>query len=165
MALVNLPTAQLKFVFRDASGSKSTTLVHVPYATLAAAAITAADAIVAAMALLSGATALGYSLTYVKTDDAPAAAAAGSRVEDKGEFVWRTANGRSTRFSIPAVLDSILNVDGSVDRTNLDVIGLVTVVTDVGSIFAAADGSDITALLEAYQRFNSSSKRQLPSNR
>lgn len=165
MALVNLPTAQLKFTLKDASGSIGHLLIHVPYATLAAAAITAADAISAALTVLTGCAFLGYSLTYAKREDSPADATAGSRVEDKGEFVWLTADGRTTRFSLPGVLDTLLNVDGSIDRTNADVIALVDVVTGVGSIFAGASGSDITALSEAYQRFTSSTKRQLPSNR
>lgn len=165
MALVNLPTAQLKFTLKDASGSIGHLLIHVPYATLAAAAITAADAISAALTALTGCAFLGYSLSYVKVDNAPADPAAGSRVEDKGEFVWLTADGRTTRFSLPGVLDSLLNVDGSIDRTNVDVIALIDVVTGVGSIFAGASGSDITAISEAYQRFSRSSKRQLPTNR
>jgi hypothetical protein len=79
--------------------------------------------------------------------------------------VWREANARLTRFSIPAIKDSVLNVDGSVDRTDLLVTALVDVVTGVDAIFCGADGGDISSLFEAYQRFNSSSKRQLPSNR
>jgi hypothetical protein len=139
--------------------------IHVPYATLAAAAITAADAISAAVTLITGCVVLGYKLTYAKSETTPADAAVGSRVEDKGVFVWRTADGRTTRFTVPGILDSVLNVDGSIDRTNVDIIALDAVVTGVGAIFAGASGSDITALLEAYQAFRSSTKRQLPSNR
>lgn len=165
MALVNLPTASLEFTFRDASGSIGKMVIHVPYATLAAAAITAADAISAAMSVLTDAVLLGYSLTYGKTEDAPGTATLGSRVEEKGQFVWRTANGRTTRFSIPAIVDSVLNVDGSIDRTNVDIIALDAVVTGVGAIFASADGSDISSLFEAYQRFASSTRKQLPAVR
>lgn len=165
MALVNLPTAQLRFDWRDASGSKGSTVIHIPYDTLAAAAITAADAISAAMAALSDAVVDGYSLTYTKAEDAPAAAVAGSRVEEKGVFVWRTANARTTRFTIPAIKDSLLNDSGSIDKTDALIVALDAVVTGVGAIFAGADGSDITALLEAYQRFNSSTRRQLPTDR
>ena len=165
MALTNLPTAALDFTFRDESGSIGHTLVHIPYGTLAAVAIAAADAIVASMALLSNAVCLGYKLTYGKTETTPAAPAAGSRVEDKGQFIWRTADGRTASFSIPAVVEGILNVDGSIDRTNADVIALIAVVTGVGSIFAGASGSDITDILSAYQRFSRSTRNQLPSAR
>jgi len=165
MALVNQPTAALDFTWKDASGSISHTLIHVPYATLASVAIAAADALVAAMAPLSDAVNLGYSLTYKKVENAPDAATDGSRVEEKGVFIWGTSNARTTRFTIPAIQDDLLNVDGSIDRSNALIIALVTAVTDVGTIFASADGSDIVGLLEAYQRFNSSTKNQLPSNR
>lgn len=165
MSLSNLPTAQLSFAMRDASGSTGRLLIHVPYATLAAAAITAADAIAAAVAAITGCVVDGYELTYSKRETAPADPTAGSRVENKGLFIWRTADGRTTRFSVPGIVDAVLNPDGSIDRTNADIIALETVVTDVGSIFAGASGSDITALLEAYQRFSSTTKNQLPAAR
>lgn len=165
MALTNLPTAQLSFDLRDASGSTGKMLIHVPYATLAAVAITAADAISAAISAVTDCVVDGYSLTYGKREDAPGTPVAGSRVEEKGQFIWRTADGRTTRFSVPAIKDSLLNVDGSVDKTNAAVVALVDVVTGVDSIFAGASGSDITALLEAYQRFNRSTRNQLPSAR
>jgi hypothetical protein len=63
------------------------------------------------------------------------------------------------------VVDSILNPSGSIDKANALVTALVAVVTDVDLIFASADGSDITALLEAYQSFRGSTRKQLPSDR
>jgi len=165
VALVNTPTAKLDFTFVDGSGSLGHSLIHVPYATLAAAAITAADAISAAMALLTDAVVTGYSLTYTKFDDAPGTPAAASRVEKKGFFDWRTSNARTTSFTIPSILDSLLTPSGKIDQTNADIIALVAVVTGTGSIFAGADGSDIVSLIHAYQRFNRSSKRQLPGDR
>lgn len=165
MALSNLPTAQLSFAMRDASGSVGRLLIHVPYSTLAAAAITAADAIAAAVALITGCVVDGYELTYAKRETAPGTPAAGSRVENKGLFIWRTADGRTSRFSVPGIVDSVLNPDGSIDRTNVDIAALEAVVTGVGSIFAGASGSDITALLEAYQRFSSTTRNQLPAAR
>lgn len=165
MAFVNTPAATLGFTFRDASGSISTVQINVPYATLAAVAITAADAIRAAMLALSDATVIGQSLTYSYFDDAPPAANAGSRVEEKGQFIWRTSNGRTTGFTIPAIKDSVLTPSGAIDRTDALVIALDTVVTGAGAIFASADGSDITSLYKAYQRFNRSTKRTLPADR
>lgn len=165
MALTNLPTASLKIDYRDASGSKGSTVFHIPYDTLASVAIAGADLVSAALNALSDAAIDGYSITYSKTEDTPATPTAGSRVEEKGNFIWRTANGRTTRFSIPAIVDSVLNPSGSVDKTDALVLALVAAVTDVDLIFASADGSDITALLEAYQSFRASTKQQLPSDR
>jgi len=165
MALVNLPTASLKIDYRDASGTPSSTLFHIPFDTLASVAITAADLISAALNALSDAAIDGYSITYAKTEDTPATPTAGSRVEEKGNFIWRTANGRTTRFTIPALVDSVLNESGSIDKANALVLALVAAVTDVDLVFASADGSDITALLEAYQSFRGSTRRQLPTDR
>jgi hypothetical protein len=165
MALTNLPTAQLKFQFRDETGSVASMLIHVPYATLAAAAIAAGDAIMATIVAITGCTPLGYSLTYSKSETDPAAADDGSRVENKGVFTWRTADGRATTFTVPGIVEAVLNPDGSVDRTNAEIIALVAVVEDVGAIFAGASGSDIVSLLSAYQRFNGSTRKQLPSAR
>ena len=80
-------------------------------------------------------------------------------------FSWRTADGRSTTFTVPGILEEVLNPDGSIDRTNALIIAMVAVVEDVGAIFAGASGSDIVGLLSAYQRFSGSTKRQLPSAR
>jgi hypothetical protein len=165
MAFINTPAATLSFTFRDASGSQATMQINVPYGTLAAAAITAADAIRTAMLALSDATVVAQSLTYSYFDDAPAAANAGSRIEEKGQFIWRTANARTTGFTIPAIKDSVLNTSGSIDRTDPLVVALDGAVVGAGAIFCAADGSDITSLYKAYQRFNRSTKLSLPADR
>ena len=165
MALVNLPTAQLKIDYRDASGSKGSTIFHVPYDTLASVVITAADIVSAALNAVSDAAIDGYSLTYSKTEDTPATPTAGSRVEEKGNFVYRTADGRTTRFTIPAVVDSILNPSGSIDKANALVVAITDAIVGGDFLFQSASGSDITALLEAYQSFRGSSKRQLPTDR
>jgi hypothetical protein len=60
MALTNLPTASLKIDYRDASGSAGSTTFHIPYDTLASVAITAADAVSAALNALSDAAIDGY---------------------------------------------------------------------------------------------------------
>jgi len=165
MALVNLPTGQLKIDYRDASGTKGSSVFHFPYSTLASVVVTVADILSAALNALSDAAIDGYSITYAKTEDTPATPTAGSRVEEKGNFVWRTANGRTTRFTIPAIVDSVLNDSGSIDKTDALITALVAAVTAGDFAFASADGSDITALLQAYQSFRGSTKRQLPTDR
>jgi len=165
MALVNLPTGQLKIDYRDASGSKGSTVFHFPYNTLASVVVTVADILSAALNALSDAAIDGYTITYVKTEDTPATPTAGSRVEEKGNFVWRTANGRTSKFTIPAIVDTVLNPSGSIDKANALITALVAAVTAGDFAFASADGSDITALLEAYQSFRGSTKGQLPSDR
>ena len=165
MALVNLPTGQLKIEYRDASGSRGSTIFHFPYATLASVVVTVADILSAALNALTDAAIDGYTITYAKTEDSPALATAGSRVEEKGNFVWRTANGRSTKFTIPAIVDTVLNPSGSIDKTDALVVALSDAVILGDFAFVSADGSDITALLEAWQSFRGSTKNQLPSDR
>lgn len=165
MALVNRPTAELKFNLRDASGSLGSFIVHVPYATLAAVAIAAADALVTAVAAITDCVVLGYTLSYTSVEDAPGAPVTGSRVEEKGTFIWNTSNGRKSQFNIPAIKDSLLNTSGSVNQSNALIIALVAAVTAGDLVFASADGSDLTSLDRAYQSFRTSTKRQLPSDR
>lgn len=165
MALVNLPTGQLKIDYRDASGSKGSTIFHFPYATATAVVITVADVLSAALNALSDAAIDGYSITYTKREDTPATPTAGSRVEEKGNFVYRTSNGRSTRFTIPAIVDSVLNTSGSVNKASALITALTAAIVDGDFAFASADGSDITALLEAYQTFRGTTKEQAPKDR
>lgn len=165
MALVNLPTGQLKIDYRDASGTKGSTIFHFPYATLTSVVITVADVLSAALNALSDAAIDGYTITYAKTEDTPATATAGSRVEEKGNFVFRTADGRTSRFTIPAIVDSVLNPSGSIDKANALVTALVAAVVAGDFAFASASGSDLTALLEAYQSFRGSTRDQLPTDR
>lgn len=165
MALVNAPTGQLKIDYRDASGSRGSTIFHFPYATLTSVVITAADALSAALNALTDAAIDGYTITYTKREDTPETPTAGSRVEEKGNFVFATNNARTSKFSIPAIVDSVLNASGSIDKTDPLVVALVTAVVGGDLVFSAADGSDLTALLRAWQGFRTSSKNQLPSDR
>lgn len=164
MAIVAAPTASLDFTWRDASGSVGHSLVHIPDGTLAAVALTAAEALGVLFAAMSDAVLLGYKLTYNRVENAPGTPVAGSRVEEKGNFVWTTADGRSTRFSIPAIKDTQLNTSGSVNRSAVAAAALIAAVVDVDAIFAGASGSDITAIFKAYQSFRRSTAAQLPSD-
>lgn len=165
MALTNLPTAQLKIDYRDASGSKGSSVFHAPFATLASVIVTVADVLSAAINALTDCAVDGYSITYAKREDTPADPTANSRVEDKGNFVFRTADGRTSRFTIPGIVDSVLNVDGSIDKANVLVTALSDAVIAGDFAFQSASGSDITALLQAYQSFRRSTKNELPSVR
>ena len=165
MALVNLPTAQLKIDYTDASGSKGSSIFHAPFATLASVIVTVADILSAALNALTDCAVDGYSITYAKREDTPATPTAFSRVEDKGNFVFRTADGRTTRFSIPGIVNGVQNEDGSIDKTNALVTALSAAVIAGDFAFQSASGSDITALLQAYQSFRRSTKNELPSVR
>lgn len=164
MAFTNLPAAKLSFGVVDASGSKSSIECWVPFATAIADVIAGADILRPLVQALTDAVIVTQSVTFSYADNAPGTPVAGSRIEEKGVFVWRTANGRTTRFSIPAIKDTLLKASGAVDRSNLAVAAMITAVTDVDALWCAADGNDITALAKAYQRFNSSTRNQLPTD-
>lgn len=164
MAIVAQPTASLDFAFRDASGSVGHMLVHVPDDTIASVALTAAEALGVLVAAMTDAVLINYSLNYSRVENAPGTPVAGSRVEEKGKFIWTTEDGRTTQFSIPAIKDTQLNQSGSVNRSALATAALIAAVEDVDAIFAGASGSDITALKRAYQAFRSSTKSQLPTD-
>jgi hypothetical protein len=162
MAFVNQPAANLTFIWRDASGSLGRTNINIPFDTLTGAALAAADVLRPLMGALSDATIIGQSLTYSYFDDGPPDPTAGSRVEEKGQFIWRQANARTTGFTIPAIKDSLLNPSGSINRANLLVLPFVAGIVAVDAIFCGADGSDITSLEKAYQRFNRTTKMTKP---
>jgi hypothetical protein len=59
-------------------------------------------------------------------------------------------------------VDTILEDNGSVDLGNALVIALNTAVVGGDLVFCAADGSDLTAILDAYQTFTGTTKNQRP---
>lgn len=165
MTMQNTPAATLTFTLQDASGSKAPFAINVPFATLASVALAAADVLRPLIAVMTDCVIVAQSLTYSYADDNPGSPVAGSRVEEKAVFVWRTANARSTRMSIPAIKDTQLNASGSVNRAAVATAAFILAVEDVDAIFCGADGSDVTSLLSAYQRFRSSTKNMLPADR
>jgi hypothetical protein len=140
-------------------------LFHVPYATLASVALIGAGVIRPLIEAATDCAIVSQSLTYAFHDPAHATPVAGSRVEEKGVVIMRAANGRASRVSIPAVKDSLLNVSGSIDRSNADFIALFAAILDASAVFCAADGSDLVGVDKAYQAFRHSTKNTLPADR
>jgi hypothetical protein len=162
MALVNQPAGKLTIHYRDASKSKGSTDFHFPYGTLASVVFTAADLLSAALNAVTGAAIDGYTISYTKREDTPATPDAFSRVEDKGKFVFGTSNARTSLFSIPAILNAVLLPNGDIDTSNILITALVAAVVGGDLVFCSADGSDLTALLDAYQTFTGTTKEQRP---
>lgn len=165
MAMSNLPAAVLSFTLEDASSSVSKVQFHFPFATTVAAVITAAGALLPLLEACTDCVVISQSITYSYYDPAHGSPTAGSRVEEKGVVIMRAANGRPSRVAIPAVKDSMLNASGSIDRTDTDFAALFSELIDTGSIFCAADGSDLVGVDKAYQAFRRSTKGSLPSDR
>jgi hypothetical protein len=162
MALVNQPAGQLSIHYRDETGSKGSTQFNFPYGTLASVVFAAADLVSAALNALSGCAIDGYSITYTKFEDTPETPADGSRVENKGKFIYRTSNARTSLFSIPGIIESVLLPNGDINPANALIIALNAAVVGGDLVFCSADGSDLTALLEAYQVFTGTTKNQRP---
>lgn len=162
MALINQPAGKLTIHYRDASGSKGSTDFHFPYATLASVVFTAADLLSAALNALTDAAIDGYSISYTKREDTPAVPTANSRVENKGKFIFGTDNARTSLFTIPAILAGVVNPKGDIDLTDALIVALVDAVVGGDLVFCSADGSDLTAIIEAYQIFTGTTKNQRP---
>lgn len=162
MALVNQPAGKLTIHYRDASRSKGSTDFHFPYGTLASVVFTAADLLSAALNAVTGCAIDGYSVSYTKFEDTPETPDVYSRVEDKGKFLYRTSNARTSIFSIPGILNSLLLPNGAIDQSNALVIALNDAIVAGDLVFCSADGSDLTALLDAYQIFTGTTKQQRP---
>jgi len=162
MALVNQPAGTLAIHYRDETGSRGSTNFSFPYATLASVVFTQADLLSAALNVLTGCAIDGYTVSYTKSEDTPETPADGSRVENKGKFIYRTANARTSLFTIPGIVESVLEPNGSIDLTNALVIALNTAVVGGALNFTSADGSDLTAIIEAYQVFTGTTKNQKP---
>lgn len=162
MALVNQPAGELTINFRDETGSKGSAKFHFPYATLTSVVVTAADLLSAALNAITGCAIDGYSITYTKSEDTPETPADGSRVENKGKFLFRTANARTSLFSVPGIEEAVLLPNGDINQANALIIALVAAVVGGDLVFCSADGSDLTALLKAEQIFNRTSRNQRP---
>jgi len=162
MALVNQPAGNLAIHFRDETGSKASANFSFPYATLASVVFTAADLLSAALNAITGCAIDGYTITYTKQEDTPEAPADGSRVENKGQFTYRTANARTSMFTVPGIEEAVLTQSGAVNLSNSLIVALNTAVVGGDLVFCAADGSDLTAILHAEQKFRRTGKAQSP---
>jgi len=162
MALVNQPAGELSIHYRDETGSTGSTKFHFPYATLASVVFTQADILSAALNAITGCAIDGYTISYTKTEDTPETPADGARVENKGQFTYRTANARTSMFTVPGIEEAVLNPSGTINQANALIVALNAAVVGGDLVFCAADGSDLTALLHAEQKFRRTGKAQAP---
>lgn len=162
MARVNLPPV-VTFSWEDETGSRSNTQVSIPAATTVADARTAAEALATEMAATTGCVLTGYSIAYSTTETAPGLALEGSRVEQKGNFVFRTAAGKLCRVTVPGILGANVLPSGRIDEDAATVAALIASL--LGAPWSDSNGADLSALVEAYESFRTSTKGQLPRDR
>lgn len=164
MAFNSKPTAQLTYGLVDETGSRATISFDVPYDTAAQAAIVSAGALRPLIGALTGCAIVSQSLTYSETDNAPAAPAAGSRVERKGAVQFYTAVGKTVTYQIPGILNSMLLRSGAINEDMPAMQAFVNLVVAVDSLFADSNGVTLTAYKGGYERFRRSTRAMLPSD-
>lgn len=151
------------FTFVDETGSTSTATYSIDPATTVADARTAAAGLLVQLKANSDCSVQGYTINFPTIDTAPEAPAAGSRVERKANFSWRTAAGKIAKTTIPGIKDAVVLSSGRVDEDLADVAAYV------GALSAApwtdSNGAGLDTLIEAYESFRSTTKRQLPTDR
>lgn len=162
MALVNLPPS-VTFTYEDETGSTSSTQMSIPAATTVADARTAAEALLTDLAANTGCLITGYSIAFSTIETAPGVAAAGARVEEKGNIVFRTAAGKLSRVTVPGVLPAVVLPSGRLDEDAATMASLIAAI--IGGIWTDSNGADLVALDSLYQSFRSSTRRQLPTDR
>jgi hypothetical protein len=165
MAWGEKPSAALTYTFKDETGSISSLQLDVPEDTDADVALTAAAALRPLIEAISDCAVISYGLAYSSFDDAPAAPTAGSRVERKGTFVFRTAAGKTARYQVPGIISAAVESSGRIDEDNLAIAAFVAALIGVDTIFCDSNGVDLTSLKEAYERYKGTTRKQLPSNR
>ena len=165
MALTTVPAGKIVYDLLDESGTPGKMALHFPSTTLVADAITSGDALATAVGFITGCVVRGYTLSYSRRETSVVAPADGARVENKGTFVFALANGLTSRVEVPGILESVLLPSGSIDVENSAVADFLDAIITAPAIFRGLDGSDIVAVKSAYQKFRSSTKAQLPSDR
>lgn len=156
MAFTAKPSIVVDYVFRDNDGKQSTTQVPVPAAVAPADALLFANALRPLMAALSDGVIVGQNVIIGSYEDAVPVIAR-SDVEDKGVFLWNTANGQPASISVPSVAEAILQSNNEdIDLTNASVIAFVDAMTlGLGTPLvqpANASGGDVVSVKEAFKR-------------
>lgn len=165
MAFIDRPTAQLTYGLVDGTGSRSTMQFDVPYATLAAVAIAAANVLRPLIQTITGCVIVSQSLSYSAVDNAPGAPTVDSRVERKGVIQFLTAVGKTVNYSIPGIYSANVTRSGSLDEDEPSMQLLINGIKDVGTIFCDSNGVDITAYRSGYERYRRSTRTMLPNER
>jgi len=165
MALVPDPVYTVTYTFLDETGSKATTQAYIRQGVLFADVIIRAQALALALDAVSNAQITGYTISRSWTEDAPAGAGAGSRVERKGRTIW-IADQYKTRIDIPSVEPAIILSDGALNRNSVQFLALRTVLlTDFIGDFTDSRGVSLDALAAAYESYVRTTPRRQPTRK
>jgi hypothetical protein len=153
----------VSFTFVDETGSTSVATYSLDPATTVADARTAAAGLLVQLKANSDCSVQGYSINFPTIDTAPEAPAAGSRVERKGNFTWRTSAGKIAKTTIPGIKDAVVLASGRIDEDQADVAAYAGALD--GAPWTDSNGATLSTLIESYETFRSTTKRQLPTDR
>lgn len=165
MPFVERPSASMTFTLVDETGSRATVSFDIPVGTPADVALTGANVARGLLANITGCAVVSQAVTYSQFDTTPEQPAAGSRVEKKGVFTFRTAAGKTATYQVPGIESALVLKGGRIDEDAVAVAAFVTAITAVDAIYSDSNGSDLVSLKEAYERYRSSTRRMLPSDR
>lgn len=165
MPWIERPAASLTYTLVDETGSKATFSLDVPESTLMDVAMTAAATLRPLIEAITDCEVVAYALTYSSRNTTPAAATAGSRVERKGVFQFNTAAGKVATYQLPGIVGSAVLADGRIDDDNVAVSAFAGALIAVDAVFCDSNGVDLSSLAAAYERYNGTTKGQMPQSR
>lgn len=165
MAIVRKPTAKVTYILQDQTGSIGSMEINAPADAEEALVESSAGSLRALLQNVSDCAILGYSITKSFVETTPETPASGSRIERKGVFQFVTEAGKITKTSVPGIDNLLVNPDGTIDINNGAVSLFIDAFTDALSLWRDSNNVELTALSAAYERFNSSTKGQLPNRR
>lgn len=154
MALTAKPTLSLVITWRDNDGAQATTEIQLPGATTPAAAATFASSMIPLLEPLSSAIIVGYNVIFGQIEN-NIPAIPESDVEDKGFFLFNTANGNRSSITIPGFLNTLLLDDNTdINLADADVDAFVDALTLGLAALQPSNnsGADIVSVREAYKQ-------------
>jgi hypothetical protein len=154
MAIVARPTVDVSITLRDNDGAQAGLTIQLPGATTPANAITFATSIIPLILPLTDAIVVGYNVIFGSVENAIPAIPE-SDVEDKGYFLFNTANGNRSTITIPGFKNSLLLDDNQdINLADTDVAAFVDALTLGLSALQPTNnsGADIVGVREAYKQ-------------
>jgi hypothetical protein len=146
MAFVTDPCVQVMYIFRDRENTEGRIQVHFPPVSGAGGSLDfdlleaevvgtfgawAPGATWSVVQALTDCPVVGASIGVTFHEDDPAASIGAGEAEMKGNFQFQDANGEFFTFTVPGILDSVLQPNGRyIDPTNAAVTDLVNAILD-----------------------------------
>jgi hypothetical protein len=156
MAFTAKPTISVSYVCRDNDGKNSTAEVTIDGATLPANAVAFATALRPIIAALLDSVIVGQNVLIGAYEDAIAITGR-CDVEDKGLFLFNSANGQPASIALPSISETVLQANNEdIDVANAAVAAFVNAMTlGLGTPLVQpvnAGGADLVGVKSAYKQ-------------